>query len=110
MQKLKLKEHERVCNGHDYCCVEVPNEYNKILKYNYGEKSMKASFMIYADLECLLEKMHSCQNNPGKSYSEKKLSIHPLVTHCLQIFPLMQQKINLIVTKVKIVWKGFVKT
>ena len=46
MQKLKLKEHERVCNDHDYCCVEVPNEYNKILKYNYGKKSMKASFMI----------------------------------------------------------------
>ena len=28
--------------------------------------------MIYADLECLLEKMHSCQNNPEKSYTEKK--------------------------------------
>ena len=36
------------------------NEYNKILKYNHGEKSLKAPFMIYADLECLLEKMHSC--------------------------------------------------
>ena len=28
--------------------------------------------MIYADLECLLEKMHSCQNNFEKSYTEKK--------------------------------------
>ena len=28
--------------------------------------------MIYADLEGLLEKMHSCQNNPEKSYAEKK--------------------------------------
>ena len=57
----------------------MPNEENKILKYNHGEKSLKALFMIYADLECLLEKMHSCQNNPEKSYTEKKLSIHPLV-------------------------------
>ena len=28
--------------------------------------------MIYADMECLLEKMHSCQNNPEKFYTEKK--------------------------------------
>ena len=50
----------------------MPDEDNKILKYNHGEKSIKAPFMIYADLECLLEKMHSCQNNLGKSYTEKK--------------------------------------
>ena len=51
----------------------MPNEDNKILKYNYGEKLVKGSFVIYADLECLLEKMHSFQNNPKKSYTEKKL-------------------------------------
>ena len=44
----------------------------KILKYNYGEKSLKVSFIIYADLECLVEKMHSSQNNFEKSYTEKK--------------------------------------
>ena len=26
------------------------------MKYNHGEKSMKSPFVIYADLECLLEK------------------------------------------------------
>ena len=84
--KNKLKKHERGCNDHDYCYVEMPNEYNKLLKYNHGEKSMKASFMIYADLECLLEKIHSCQNNPEKSYSEKKTKHTPsgysLFTNC----------------------------
>ena len=34
----------------------MPNEKNKILKYNHQENSMKVPFMIYADLECLLEK------------------------------------------------------
>ena len=29
--------------------------------------------MIYVDLECLLEKIHSCQNNPEKSYTENKM-------------------------------------
>ena len=29
----------------------MPNEDNKILKYNPGEKSLKVPFIIYADLE-----------------------------------------------------------
>ena len=66
--------------------------------------------MIHADLECLVEKMHSCQNNPEKSYTEKKkLSMHLLVTHCFQIVHLMKKE-NKLVTKGKTVWKGFVKT
>ena len=51
----KLKKHKKVCKNHDYCYVEMPEEDNKILKYNQGEKSMKVPFIIYADLECLLK-------------------------------------------------------
>ena len=40
--KSKLKRHEIVCNDNDYCYVEMLNEGNKILKYNHGEKSLKA--------------------------------------------------------------------
>ena len=50
----------------------MPDEDKKILKYNYGEKSIRVLFIIYTDLECLLEKMHSCQNNPENPYTEKK--------------------------------------
>ena len=42
--KEKLEKHENVCNDHDYCYVEMPND-NKILKYNHGEKSLKAPFI-----------------------------------------------------------------
>ena len=73
----ELKKHEKGCNDHDYCYVEMPNENNKILKCNHGEKSFKAPFMIYAGLEYLLEKMHSCQNNFEKSYAEKKTKHTP---------------------------------
>ena len=52
--------------------LEILNEDNKILKYSDVETSLKSLAIIYADLECLLEKMHSCQNNPEKSYTEKK--------------------------------------
>ena len=59
----KLKKHKNVYENHDYCYVKIPEENNKILKYNQGEKSMKVPFIIYADLECLLEKMNTCNNN-----------------------------------------------
>ena len=45
----------------------MPNENNKILKYNPGEKSLKIPFIIHADLECLLQKINTCKNNLEKS-------------------------------------------
>ena len=54
--KNKLKEHEEICNNHNRCHIEMPKWVKKILKYNPGEKSLKAQFAIYLDLECLLKK------------------------------------------------------
>ena len=45
--------------------------YNKILKDSHGENSIKTSFIIYPDLEFLLEKMSSRHNNPEKSSAAK---------------------------------------
>ena len=64
----------------------MPNEDNKIIKYNQGEKSMKLPFIIYADLECLLEKMSTCYNNPEES-STTEINKHTpfgysLFMHC----------------------------
>ena len=71
-----LKRYERLCDN-DYCHVEMPTEDNNILKYNNGEKSLKASFTIYANLECLLIKEQSCQNNPKEPYTERKAKHEP---------------------------------
>ena len=49
----------------------------KILKYNHREKSLKAPFIIYADLEYLLKKVQSCKSNPEKSYNKKKAKHEP---------------------------------
>ena len=51
---------------------------NNIIKYNHGEKSMKVPFIIYANLECLLEKMSTCINNRHESSTTK--------THTIGIF------------------------
>ena len=45
----------------------MPTKDNNTIKYNQGEKSIKLPFAIYADLECLLEKMSTCINNPNES-------------------------------------------
>ena len=62
-------------------------EDNKILKYNHAEKSMREPFVIYDDLESLLEKMSTCNNNPKKSSTTKTNKHAPsgysLFTHCL---------------------------
>ena len=69
--KNKLEKHKKLCENHDYCHVEMPSKDNNIFKYNHGEKSIKMSFTIYADLECLLEKMDTCKNDPNKSSTTK---------------------------------------
>ena len=82
----KLKHHKNVYKNYDYCCVETPKEDHKILKYNHREKSMKVLFIIYTDMECLLEKMSTCHNNPKKLPTTKITEYtplgFPLFTHC----------------------------
>ena len=64
----------------------MPTKNNNIIKYNHGEKSMKLPFVIYTDLECLLEKMSTCINNTNES-STTKINKHTpsgysIFTHC----------------------------
>ena len=72
-----LKRYERLRDNNDYCRVEMPARINKKLKYNNGEKSLKTPLLIYADLECLLIKQQSCQNNPNEFYTERKAMHEP---------------------------------
>ena len=63
----------------------MPKWVEKILKYNPGEKSLKVPFAIYLDLEFLLKKEQSRENNDiEKSYTEKKKpNMSFLVGQCL---------------------------
>ena len=82
----KLEAHKKICENHDYCHIEMPTKNNNTIKYNHGEKSMKLPFVIYADLECLLEKMSTFINNPNES-STTEINKHTpsgysIFTHC----------------------------
>ena len=72
-----LKNHEKLRRKHDYCHVKMPKEDKKILKYNRGETLLKVPFTIIADLECILPKTSSCQNNPKETYTERKAKHEP---------------------------------
>ena len=100
--KNKLEAHKKICENFDYCRVEMPTKDNNTIKYNHGEKSIKLPFVVYAELECLLEKMSTCSNNPEES-STTKINKHTpsgdsIFTHC----SLINQKANLIITEAKI--------
>ena len=64
----------------------MPTEDNNVIKYNHGEKSIKLPFVVYAYLECLLEKMNTCYNNPEESSTTKIKEHTPsgysIFTHC----------------------------
>ena len=65
----------------------MPEEDNKILKYNHGEKSMMQLFVIYFDFECLLKKIDTYRKDLEKSSTTKinkhKPSGYSLFTCCL---------------------------
>ena len=92
----KLKKHKNVCKNHDYCDAEMSKEDNKALKHNHGEKSMKTSFIIHADLESLLEKVNTCHNNPKKlsvtKINKRTASGYSLCTNCS--FDARKNKLN----------------
>ena len=55
----------------------MPSEDTKILEFNQYHKSDRTPFVFYADLECVIEKVHGYRNNPGKP-STRKVGEHIL--------------------------------
>ena len=63
----KLESHKKERENEDSCNVVMPSEDTEILKFNQYQKCDKVSFIIYVDLECLIEKIDGCKNNPQNS-------------------------------------------
>ena len=53
----------------------MPSEVTKISEFNQYKKSDKAPLNIYEDIECIIEKIDGCKNNP-KNTSTSKVSEH----------------------------------
>ena len=55
--RTKLQSHERVCENKEFCNIIMPSEDTKMLELSQYQKPDKAPFIIYADLDCILEKI-----------------------------------------------------
>ena len=71
----KLESHKKECENKDFCNAIMPSEDTKKLEFDKCQRSDKPLFIIYADLECIIEKIDRCKNNPEIS-STTKVSKH----------------------------------
>ena len=53
--KNKFDFHKKVCENKDLCNVITPSEENKILEFNQYQKTDTTPFIVYVDLEFLVE-------------------------------------------------------
>ena len=100
--KNKIEAHKKIFENHDYCHVEMPSKDNNTIKYSQGEKSIKLPFVVYADLECLLQKLLHAKIIQMNHLLLKYMNMYHRVIHYLHIVHLINQKINSTITEVKI--------
>lgn len=73
-KKEILEEQEKHCNGINGrpTRIEMPKETDSHLYFKNYQSQQKVPFVIYADLEAIVEKMQGCElPNKQKSYTEK---------------------------------------
>ena len=78
MHGLQCFSSEKVLANHKENCIQIngtqairmPTKKDNILKFNNFHKQLPVPFVIYADFEAITEKIHGCQPNENKSYTE----------------------------------------
>ena len=63
--------HKKVCQNKDFCNVIIPSEDTKTLEFNQYQETDKVSIFVYADPECIIEKIDECENNPEIHLQQK---------------------------------------
>ena len=86
----------------------MPKEENNTLKCNQDKKSLKISFVIYADTESLLEKTHTCDYYPEETFRSKKVNSECII-HYLHTIHLIAAKTNINFKEVLTVCKSSVQ-
>ena len=80
----------------------MPSEDTKALEFNQCQKSDKAPFIIYADLECIIEKIEGCKNNPESLSATKVSELIPSGFSVSTISSLEASKQSMVYIEVKI--------
>ena len=69
--EINRESYKKLCKNKDFCSAVLPSENTIILEFNQYQKSDKAPFVIYPDLECLIEKIDRCKNIPENLFTIK---------------------------------------
>ena len=101
--KKKLESHKKVCENKDLYNVNMVFDNTKILEFHQYQKSDKAPFIIYADSECIIEKIDGRKSNLESSSTKKAREHIPSSFQCLQYLRLEAYKIRMVYIEVKIV-------
>ena len=75
--KNKLQSHKQVCEKKDFCNIIMLSEDSKILEINQYQRSDNLPFIIYADPECMIERIDGRKNNPENSSTTKASEHNP---------------------------------
>ena len=67
-----LEPHKKVYRNKDFCNITMTFEDTKNVELNQYQKSDKAPFIIYADIESLIEKIDGCMKITFKIHSLQK--------------------------------------
>ena len=65
-----LSNHKMYCNQQDAVRVELP-KHTTILKFKNHNRSMRVPFVVYADFECFIRPIDTCEPNPENSYTKQ---------------------------------------
>ena len=69
-EKILINHKENCIQVNGTQAIKMPTKDNNILKFNICHKQLAVPFVIYADFEAITEKIHGCQPNNDKSFTE----------------------------------------
>ena len=78
-----LSKHKEYCDEYEAVKIQLP-EKGTILKFKNYHRSEKVPFIVYADFECYIKPIQSCEPNPESSYT-KQYQKHEPSSFCYYI-------------------------
>ena len=72
-----LKKHEELFVNNNFSLIKMPTEDKKYISSTPRKNTLKNPFIIYADFECLLYPLSTCDNTEENSFTIKKNMYRP---------------------------------
>ena len=78
-----LNKHKEYCKKYEAVKIELPKK-GTMLEFKNYHRSEKVPFIVYADFECYIKPLQSCDPNPESSYT-KQYQKHEPSSFCYYI-------------------------